>query len=88
MGVFAQNTEVIHGVVICREMTEDGRDLFFDHGAPYFSVTDKEVMGLVNSWQARGIVAEWRVPFGCFDRSAEKFVDLEKVCPTSYLFFH
>ncbi|KAG6494701.1 renalase-like [Zingiber officinale] len=68
-----------------REMTEDGRDLFFDHGAPFFSVADEEVMGLVNSWQARGLVAEWRVPFGCFDRSAEKFVDLEKEGMTKYV---
>lgn len=60
---------------------EDGRELFFDHGAPYFCVSDKEVMEIVTSWEARGLVAEWQAPFGAFDCSAGKFVDLEKVCP-------
>ncbi|RZR82029.1 hypothetical protein BHM03_00008369, partial [Ensete ventricosum] len=62
----------------CRETTEDGRVLFFDHGAPYFSVSDKEVMGVVRSWEARGLVSQWQVPFGSFDQSTGKFVDFEK----------
>lgn len=55
--------------------------LFFDHGAPYFSVSDMEVMGVVRSWEARGLVSEWQVPFGSFDQSTGKFVDFEKVNP-------
>ncbi|URE15771.1 endoplasmic reticulum-Golgi intermediate compartment protein [Musa troglodytarum] len=61
-----------------RETTEDGRVLFFDHGAPYFSVSDKEVMGVVRSWEARGLVSEWQVPFGSFDQSTGKYVDFDK----------
>ncbi|WOL08953.1 hypothetical protein Cni_G17706 [Canna indica] len=61
-----------------RETLEDGRELYFDHGAPYFSVTDNEVLGVVSSWEARGLVAEWPVMFGSFDWSVRKFVDLDK----------
>ncbi|KAH7673768.1 Protoporphyrinogen oxidase protein [Dioscorea alata] len=61
-----------------REITEDGKELFFDHGAPFFSVEHDEVKGLVESWMARGIVAEWNVRFASFDRATAKFVDFEK----------
>ncbi|XP_077221310.1 FAD/NAD(P)-binding oxidoreductase family protein [Tasmannia lanceolata] len=61
-----------------REIVEDGTELLFDHGAPYFTVHDNEVMGLVSSWEAKGLVAEWKENFGCFDRISGKFDDLEK----------
>ncbi|ONK65208.1 uncharacterized protein A4U43_C07F34790 [Asparagus officinalis] len=62
-----------------RETTEDGKELLFDHGAPYFSVEHSdEVMSVVSSWESRGLVAEWKEKFGCFDRSTAKFLDFKK----------
>lgn len=65
-----------------REITEDGKELLFDHGAPFFSVDDNEVMNLVSEWEARGLVAEWKEKFGCFDQIGAKFIDLEKEAPS------
>ena len=63
-----------------RETPEDGKCLFFDHGAPYFTVEhSNEVMGLVGTWEARGLVAEWKEKFGAFDRSTARFLAFEKV---------
>ncbi|KAJ0963243.1 hypothetical protein J5N97_028365 [Dioscorea zingiberensis] len=61
-----------------RGTTEDGKELFFDHGAPFFTVERDEVKSLVDSWIARGIVAEWNVRFASFDRPTSKFLDFEK----------
>ncbi|XP_026664575.2 renalase isoform X3 [Phoenix dactylifera] len=61
-----------------RETMEDGKELFFDHGAPYFTVNHHEVMSLVGSWEAQGLVAEWKEIFGSFDRNTGKFLDFEK----------
>ncbi|XP_042489178.1 renalase isoform X5 [Macadamia integrifolia] len=61
-----------------REISEDGTELFFDHGAPFFTVNDNDVMGLVHEWEARGLVAEWKERFGSFDCISAKF-DFEKV---------
>ncbi|KAF9609462.1 hypothetical protein IFM89_016461 [Coptis chinensis] len=61
-----------------REITEDGKELFFDHGAPLFVVTDKDVMALVCEWEARGLVAEWKENIGIFDCGVAKFVGFEK----------
>ncbi|XP_043690328.1 renalase isoform X2 [Telopea speciosissima] len=61
-----------------REISEDGTELFFDHGAPFFTVSDNDVMGLVHEWEARGLVAEWKEKFGSFDCISAKFVDFEK----------
>ncbi|RRT82606.1 hypothetical protein B296_00000121, partial [Ensete ventricosum] len=83
-GLFLEFSVLVYGW--CRETTEDGRVLFFDHGAPYFSVSDKEVMGVVRSWEARGLVSEWQVPFGSFDQSTGKFVDFEKHNISSFIF--
>ncbi|XP_042489175.1 renalase isoform X2 [Macadamia integrifolia] len=60
-----------------REISEDGTELFFDHGAPFFTVNDNDVMGLVHEWEARGLVAEWKERFGSFDCISAKF-DFEK----------
>ncbi|KAF8413509.1 hypothetical protein HHK36_001499 [Tetracentron sinense] len=62
-----------------REISDDGKELFFDHGAPFFSVSNNDVMGFVREWEARGFVAEWKENFGSFDQIAAKFVkDFEK----------
>ncbi|KAK4420662.1 hypothetical protein Salat_2016700 [Sesamum alatum] len=63
-----------------REHCEDGRELLFDHGAPYFTVSagNLEVQSLVNDWESRGLVAEWKEKFGSFDFSSKKFVDIEE----------
>ncbi|GJM96828.1 hypothetical protein PR202_ga13696 [Eleusine coracana subsp. coracana] len=62
-----------------REKMEDGTELRFDHGAPYFTVSNDEVARVVSGWEARGIVAEWKAMFACFDRATGKFTDFEKV---------
>ncbi|BFG28832.1 hypothetical protein CerSpe_151060 [Prunus speciosa] len=61
-----------------REVAEDGKELLFDHGAPFFNANNTEVLGLVREWEAKGLVACWREKFGCFDRVSNKFVDLEQ----------
>ncbi|KAG8061098.1 hypothetical protein GUJ93_ZPchr0003g16989 [Zizania palustris] len=61
-----------------REVMEDGTELRFDHGAPYFTVSNNEVARVVNGWEARGLVAEWKAMFACFDREAGKFTNYEK----------
>ena len=67
-----------------REVSEYGKELVFDHGAPYFTVNNAEVLGLVRGWESRGLVAEWKQNFGSFDCSSNKFFDMEQVC---YYFF-
>ncbi|KAI3987568.1 hypothetical protein MKX01_021480 [Papaver californicum] len=61
-----------------REMTEDGKELMFDHGAPFFTITDKGVMDLVREWEQRGFVAEWKEKFGSFDCATAKFGEADK----------
>ncbi|CAA2984715.1 Protoporphyrinogen oxidase [Olea europaea subsp. europaea] len=63
-----------------REIAEDGRELLFDHGAPYFSLnaSSSEVQSLVNDWESRGLVAEWKAKFGSFDCGAKKFLKIEE----------
>ncbi|PNT74028.1 uncharacterized protein LOC100828433 isoform X3 [Brachypodium distachyon] len=57
---------------------DDGTELRFDHGAPYFTVSSDEVARVVSGWEARGLVAEWKAMFACFDREAGKFRDFDK----------
>ncbi|KAE8124573.1 hypothetical protein FH972_019441 [Carpinus fangiana] len=61
-----------------REVAEDGKELVFDHGVPYFSVSNAEVLGLVREWESRGLVAEWKENFGSFDCISNKFVDIQQ----------
>ncbi|KAK7243956.1 hypothetical protein RIF29_38771 [Crotalaria pallida] len=61
-----------------REKTEDGKELHFDHGAPFFSVSKSEVLNLVQEWQSRGLVAEWKEKFGSFDYQTLKFNNMEQ----------
>ncbi|GMJ11367.1 hypothetical protein like AT1G56000 [Hibiscus trionum] len=60
-----------------REVSDDGRELLFDHGAPYFTVTNPDVLSVVAEWESRGLVAEWKSNFGSFDCSNNKFVNTE-----------
>ncbi|KAK1367223.1 FAD/NAD(P)-binding oxidoreductase family protein [Heracleum sosnowskyi] len=61
-----------------RETTEDGKELVFDHGAPYFTATNADVRSVVGDWEARGLVAEWKESFGSFDFISKTFSDYEK----------
>ncbi|XP_028760586.1 uncharacterized protein LOC114719273 [Neltuma alba] len=61
-----------------RENTEDGKELLFDHGAPFFSVSKSEVLSLVHEWESRGLIAEWKEKFGSFDFSTRKFTEIEQ----------
>ncbi|KAL8505358.1 hypothetical protein ACS0TY_016556 [Phlomoides rotata] len=63
-----------------RERSEDGSELMFDHGAPCFTVNSNnlEVQNLVNDWESRGLVAEWKEKFGSFDFVSRKFVNIEE----------
>lgn len=61
-----------------REISEDGREIYFDHGAPFFSVSDTAALGYINEWKTKGLVAEWKENFGSFDRNLNQFTDFEK----------
>ncbi|KAF3441124.1 hypothetical protein FNV43_RR15035 [Rhamnella rubrinervis] len=61
-----------------REVCEDGEELFFDHGAPFFTASNNEVLGLVHEWESRGLVAEWKGNFGSFDCISRKFIHVEQ----------
>ncbi|KAJ3670018.1 hypothetical protein LUZ60_010342 [Juncus effusus] len=60
-----------------REKLEDGTELYFDHGAPYFTVSNADVANLIKSWENRGFISEWNERFRVFDFSTKKFADLE-----------
>ncbi|XVF87953.1 hypothetical protein PTKIN_Ptkin19aG0010000 [Pterospermum kingtungense] len=60
-----------------REISEDGKELLFDHGAPYFTVTNPDVLSVVSEWESRALVAEWKLNFGFFDCISKKFVNTE-----------
>ncbi|XP_059282748.1 uncharacterized protein LOC132036424 [Lycium ferocissimum] len=61
-----------------REMTEDGKELHFDHGAPYFSASNTDVLRLICEWQSKGLVAEWKEKFATFDCTSKQFLDIEE----------
>ncbi|KAJ7948894.1 FAD/NAD(P)-binding oxidoreductase family protein [Quillaja saponaria] len=61
-----------------REKTEDGKELLFDHGTPFFMLSKSGVSCLVREWESRGLVAEWKEKIGCFDFLSNKFVDIEQ----------
>ncbi|XP_044431168.1 renalase [Triticum aestivum] len=62
-----------------REVMDDGTELRFDQGAPYFTVSNDEVAGVVGGWEAQGLITEWKAMFACFDRETGKFRDFDKV---------
>lgn len=51
----------------------------FDHGAPFFSVSNTEVWDLVREWESRGLVAEWDENFVAFDCISHKFLGIQQV---------
>ncbi|WZY93074.1 hypothetical protein YC2023_065403 [Brassica napus] len=59
-----------------REVGEDGKELTFDHGAPFFSVTNSDAMALVHEWESRGFVSQWKQVFGSFDCASNKFLGI------------
>ncbi|XP_074354182.1 uncharacterized protein LOC141693077 isoform X1 [Apium graveolens] len=61
-----------------RETTEDGKELVFDHGAPYFTATNPDVQRVVGDCEARGFVAEWKESFRSFDFTSRTFSGYEK----------
>ncbi|KAJ4837729.1 hypothetical protein Tsubulata_038112 [Turnera subulata] len=63
-----------------RETAEDGTEVSFDHGAPYFSVSggNAPVLALLREWESKGLVAEWNHTFGSFDFLSREFLDIEK----------
>ncbi|KAM1234648.1 hypothetical protein ACFX2J_004202 [Malus domestica] len=62
------------------EVVEDGKELWFDHCAPFFNAYNTKVLGLVHEWESKGLVACWKEKFGFFDHISNKFVDPEEVC--------
>ncbi|KAG5255257.1 renalase [Salix suchowensis] len=64
-----------------REISEDGKELLFDHGAPFFSVSNCDVLKLVHEWESKGLVAEWKENFGSFDCISKKFLDNDQEAP-------
>lgn len=64
-----------------REISEDGKELLFDHGAPFFSASNSDVLRLVHEWESKGLVEEWKENFGSFDCISKKFLDIEQEAP-------
>ncbi|XVE63212.1 hypothetical protein DITRI_Ditri07aG0001500 [Diplodiscus trichospermus] len=60
-----------------REISQDGKELLFDHGAPYFTVTNPDVLSVVAEWESRGLVAEWKLNFWSFDCFSNEFFNTE-----------
>ncbi|XP_010542541.1 PREDICTED: uncharacterized protein LOC104815709 isoform X2 [Tarenaya hassleriana] len=64
-----------------REISEDGKDLLFDHGAPFFTVSsNSDALTLVHDWESRGVVSEWTPTFGSFDCTSNKFLGPQQQC--------
>ncbi|OAY54540.1 renalase isoform X2 [Manihot esculenta] len=61
-----------------REIAEDGKELLFDHGAPFFSISNTDVLRLVHEWELKGLVAEWKENFGSFDYHSKKFIEIDQ----------
>ncbi|KAK6934796.1 hypothetical protein RJ641_034951 [Dillenia turbinata] len=63
-----------------REIGEDGKELCFDHGAPFFTVSsgDPHVLSLLDEWKAKGLLAEWNANFGAYDCISKKFLPFDQ----------
>ncbi|XVF71873.1 hypothetical protein PTKIN_Ptkin12aG0074500 [Pterospermum kingtungense] len=73
----AKGAVVGSGSIILTEISEDGKELLFYHGVPYFTVTNPDVLSVVSEWESRALVAEWKLNFGFFDCISRKFFDTE-----------
>ncbi|KAL9249185.1 hypothetical protein AKJ16_DCAP01055 [Drosera capensis] len=69
--------------MVCRETTDDGKELFFDHGAPYFTASQPDIPRLVQEWVSKGIVAQWDEVHGTFGSTSKKFLDVDKFDTTN-----
>ncbi|XP_057515106.1 uncharacterized protein LOC130796750 [Amaranthus tricolor] len=58
-----------------RDITNEGKELFFDHGAPYFTIENTVVLDVIKEWKSRGLIAEWKEKFGAFDCISKSFID-------------
>ncbi|KAG8657806.1 hypothetical protein MANES_03G083000v8 [Manihot esculenta] len=47
-----------------REIAEDGKELLFDHGAPFFSISNTDVLRLVHEWELKGVESKFGVGVG------------------------
>ncbi|CAN1841578.1 PSPTO_1126 [Linum perenne] len=47
-----------------RETCEDGKELLFDHGAPFFCATNNDVLNLVHDWESKGVESKFGVGVG------------------------
>ncbi|CAH2033412.1 unnamed protein product [Thlaspi arvense] len=61
-----------------REIGQDGEELTFDHGAPFFCVSNSDALALVHEWESRGLVSQWKQAFGSFDCASNKFLGIQK----------
>ncbi|KAJ4889768.1 FAD/NAD(P)-binding oxidoreductase family protein [Raphanus sativus] len=61
-----------------REVGEDGKELTFDHGAPFFCVTNPDAISLVHEWESIGFVSQWKQVFGSFDSASNKFLGFQQ----------
>lgn len=61
--------------------------MFFDHGAPYFTIENTVVLDVIKEWKSRGLIAEWKEKFGAFDCISKSFIDSGEVS-VSMLLFH
>lgn len=69
---------------ICREVGEDGKELTFDHEAPFFSVTNPNAISLVHEWESLGFVSQWKQVFGSFDSASNMFLGFQQVFLSIY----
>lgn len=77
--IYPLGSTVIYYCYLRREIADDGRELLFDHGAPYFTATNPEVLNIVQEWESRGLVAPWNEKFASFDCDSKKFLNIEQV---------
>ncbi|XP_056866123.1 uncharacterized protein LOC108810165 isoform X1 [Raphanus sativus] len=61
-----------------REVGEDGKELMFDHEAPFFSVTNPNAISLVHEWESLGFVSQWKQVFGSFDSASNMFLGFQQ----------
>ncbi|KAI5674598.1 hypothetical protein M9H77_14962 [Catharanthus roseus] len=76
--IYPLGSTVIYYCYLRREIADDGRELLFDHGAPYFTATNPEVLNIVQEWESRGLVAPWNEKFASFDCDSKKFLNIEQ----------
>ncbi|KAI4342435.1 hypothetical protein MLD38_027063 [Melastoma candidum] len=65
-----------------RRESADGKELLFDHGAPFFTVRETATLsGLLQEWERKGLIAEWKGKFGSFDCHTRQFLCRDQEVP-------